>query len=292
MLTHSDDSTTLLDEIDFISSVSGGSFTAAYYGLYGDDIFDHFEDDFLYHDVGGDLLCSDLHSYPVAEAVTASAAVPIVFNPVVLNNYPYCNPNSQLDLTRNSGDPQIQRTIDGLRSYQNKQRRPYIHLVDGGISDNLGLLAIFDVVESSGGNQAFIEKVKTRPRSHLVIISVDASTEPFYGFEQSTKEPSITDTLSAITDTQLHRYNDVTKNVIWRNMQEWVELSKDDDIMTDPYFIHITLKKIPNPTTRFEANSIPTDFTLSDEDVDLLIKEGERQLLDHPLFHQLLGQIK
>ena len=29
----------MLDEVDFISGVSGGSFTAAYYGLFGDRIF-------------------------------------------------------------------------------------------------------------------------------------------------------------------------------------------------------------------------------------------------------------
>ena len=37
----------LLDELDAITSVSGGSFTAAYYGLHGAGIFDTFEADFL-----------------------------------------------------------------------------------------------------------------------------------------------------------------------------------------------------------------------------------------------------
>src|SRR5207244_812668 len=37
----------LLDEVDTISSVSGGSFTAAYYALYGDQIFTDFDDRFL-----------------------------------------------------------------------------------------------------------------------------------------------------------------------------------------------------------------------------------------------------
>jgi NTE family protein len=46
----------LLKEIDEISSVSGGSFTAAYYGLYGDRIFEDFEERFLRQDVQSSLL--------------------------------------------------------------------------------------------------------------------------------------------------------------------------------------------------------------------------------------------
>jgi len=37
----------LLDEVDVISAVSGGSFTAAYYGLFGDRVFEEFEGRFL-----------------------------------------------------------------------------------------------------------------------------------------------------------------------------------------------------------------------------------------------------
>ncbi|MBV9502315.1 MAG: patatin-like phospholipase family protein [Acidobacteriaceae bacterium] len=37
----------LLDEVDVISGVSGGSFTALAYGLYGDKLFDDYETRFL-----------------------------------------------------------------------------------------------------------------------------------------------------------------------------------------------------------------------------------------------------
>ncbi|MGE0417670.1 MAG: patatin-like phospholipase family protein [Acetobacteraceae bacterium] len=40
----------LLDELDAISGVSGGSFTAAYYGLHRDQMFGQYEKDFLYVD--------------------------------------------------------------------------------------------------------------------------------------------------------------------------------------------------------------------------------------------------
>ena len=45
----------LSDEVDVITSVSGGSFTSAYFGLYGDRIFKDFEHDFLRRNVQGEL---------------------------------------------------------------------------------------------------------------------------------------------------------------------------------------------------------------------------------------------
>lgn len=50
----------LLDEIDVISSISGGSFPAAYYALYGSRIFDEFPDRFLYRPIQSDLMKSAL----------------------------------------------------------------------------------------------------------------------------------------------------------------------------------------------------------------------------------------
>jgi len=51
----------LLDEVDLVSGVSGGSFPAAYYGLHGDGIFDDFARRFLYHNVQRDLVLSFLN---------------------------------------------------------------------------------------------------------------------------------------------------------------------------------------------------------------------------------------
>jgi NTE family protein len=48
--------TRLLDEVDLITGVSGGSFTALGYGLYGDRLFDLFENNFLKRDVQRTLI--------------------------------------------------------------------------------------------------------------------------------------------------------------------------------------------------------------------------------------------
>ncbi len=46
----------LLDEVDFISAVSGGSFTAAYYALFGDEIFRDYEKVFLKQNIQAQLM--------------------------------------------------------------------------------------------------------------------------------------------------------------------------------------------------------------------------------------------
>lgn len=49
-------STTLLDEVDFISAISGGSLAAAYYGLYRERFFDAFPQRVLRRDLQGAML--------------------------------------------------------------------------------------------------------------------------------------------------------------------------------------------------------------------------------------------
>ena len=46
----------LIDEVDVITGVSGGSFTALAFGLYGDKLFDIYETSFLKRDVQGELI--------------------------------------------------------------------------------------------------------------------------------------------------------------------------------------------------------------------------------------------
>src|SRR6476620_10271372 len=46
----------MLDEVDVITGVSGGSFTALAYGLYGEKLFDEYEQRFLKRNVQGEIV--------------------------------------------------------------------------------------------------------------------------------------------------------------------------------------------------------------------------------------------
>src|SRR5690606_1960545 len=95
------------------------------------------------------LICSNLDDFSVARAVTASSAVPLLFPSVVLENH-----SDQCTIDKTPIGLQMQRMAvaeetplvlrSTLESYRNRNERPYIHLVDGGITDNLGVRAVMD----------------------------------------------------------------------------------------------------------------------------------------------------
>ena len=63
----------LLDEVDLITGVSGGSFTALSYALYGDQLFSEYETRFLKRNVQGALAQRTLNPVQLAQAASAAA---------------------------------------------------------------------------------------------------------------------------------------------------------------------------------------------------------------------------
>ncbi len=352
----------LLDEIDYISSVSGGSFTSAYYGLYRDRIFTDFEQDFLLLDVEGhliwglanplewfreggrtemairyynehvfhdatfadmntddgplilinasdlghglrfsfiqeyfDLICSDLDQFPVAKAVASSSAVPLVFLPVVLKNYEDCDTSNLPWLAnarkRAATNPLLEQTVDGIDSLLDKDERHYVHLVDGGITDNLGLRALYDLITLSGGIETTLHKLHKKPPSRVVIISVNASTDPEPVMDKSNAEPSISETISAMSDVQLHRYNTGTLALMEASIKQWAEDISTPDHQVTPYFIRIGVRDITEKDHRLIFNKIPTSFALSKEQVDGLVTGGRRVLENNAEYQRLVTDL-
>ena len=354
----------LLDEVDVISSVSGGSFTAAYYGLFGDKLFDDFETVFLNHHIEkqilkrflnpfflispqgrteaaieyyqrtifkyatfGDmmqhpdapmiiinasdlghgvrfsftqeyfnLLCSDLSSFPVARAVTASSAVPLLFNPVVVKNHDKCGKELPLILqtTRNRAkkSAELQMILKGLNTYYNKGQRQYAHFVDGGITDNLGLRAIHDMLEVAGGAKSLMQRLKLRAPKRIVLISVDASTNPARLMDKTNRRPSLAETVGAMSSAQLYRYNVATVELLKNKLQQWAQQLSTPQHLVKPYFIKFGFKDLQSDQQKEFFNKIPTSFSLSPEQVNRLIKAGRQLIRGNVNYQRLLVDIK
>jgi NTE family protein len=88
-------------------------------------------------------ICSDLDSYPISKAVAASAAVQVVFAPVLIKTVPTaCHSQLPECIVRARSEPDtppmLKAFADGIARYHNGEM-PYIKLLDGGLVDNFGI---------------------------------------------------------------------------------------------------------------------------------------------------------
>ncbi len=355
----------LLDEVDVISAVSGGSFTAAYYGLFRDRLFvDYkrkmltrkFSDQLLraifnpvswfstlgrtdyaseiYADAGfGDatfsdmfkngapliainatdlsqglrftflqeyfnLICSDMANFPVSRAVAASAAVPILFNPVVLENYANCEPrdlNNYILARTEDGTVSLKNAAKAALSYNNKQERPYVHLIDGGIADNLGLRMLLESVEFFGGMKEFFDIAHQGepylPARNLVIIVVNASVKADMDIDAFASPPSITQTINAVTDAQLHLYNSETLEWAQLVLDKWSSEMSTPERPVAGHLVVVDLQSVEPESLNRRINLIPTTLGLPENDVDLLIDTGRRLLKSNAEYQRLMQHL-
>jgi NTE family protein len=356
--------TRLLDEVDTISSVSGGSFTSAYYGLYGDKIFDSYEDDFLRRDVQKtlirgllnpvnwfkgiftafdrkemaveyydqtifkgatfadfktdsgpfieinatdlatglrftfnqerfDLICTDLSSYSVSRAVTASSAVPVAFPTVVLKNHA-----DQCDISESSTWQMLENATvegaaqaslkEGLESYRDIERRKFIHLVDGGISDNLGLRAALDRIESLG-EEKFVNEFEPRLKN-VVFVLVNASVDSGSTMELTAKNPSASATMGAFTSAQIDRYSQETLDNFRESLEDINGRFRANGLATRAYFVNVNFDQVKNESINSMLNDLPTSLELEDDEVDQLIIAGRLILRQDPSYLQFMGR--
>jgi NTE family protein len=350
----------LLDAVGVISSVSGGSFTSAYYGLHGDRIFVDFEERFLRRDVEGalvrglldparwfgsrgrtdmavdyyrevlfgdatfadlmrpdgplvlintsdlghgvrfsfvqeyfNLLCSDLSSFPLARAVTASSAVPVLFDPVVVQNFAGCGKALPAWLeaarARLPMDANLRMVVEDDASYGDKTGHRYAHFVDGGITDNLGLRALLETVEVIGGAREYVSQLGLQPPRRIAVIAVNASTDPRQGIDASPKQPGIEQTLNAVTNIQLHRYNTDTLQLMQQSLERWSQVLSTPQRPVQGYFIRLSFEEVSDLPLRRFLNEIPTSLSLSAEQVDRLILTGRELLRNNPRFRALVA---
>ena len=359
---------TLLSDVDRISSVSGGSFTAAYYGLFGDRIFEDFEQDVLRKDIQGDLtsavispinligrafkgesrtelavryydrnifegktfadmrrdvpfilinatdlaaesqfmfmqpqfdfLCSDLSSFKVARAVAASSAVPILFDPILVEKFDDCGfvaPKWLLESeqrAKREGDRRLAEHVRSLNFYLREDGPHYAALVDGGVTDNIGLRALSRTLSLIGDLKGTYKQRNANSRTkRFVVLAINASTSVDTGIGKNREMPSLGATLSALTDVQLHLYNTETNALVKERLRHWAKELSTPELPIKDYFIEIEFDSVSDLELRRLFNDIPTSFVLTDGQVDKLIKAAGQLLRQNPVYQRLLADI-
>jgi len=378
----------LLDEVDIISSVSGGSFTAAYYGLFGQEIFNEFADAFLYRDIQGaltgalfsplnwfklasptysridmaaelydreifkgktfgdlknvghrpyllinatdmtmgstfafvqeqfDWLCSDLNSVSIARAVAASSCFPVAFPPMTIDNHsgacsfsePFWIELALEDLQLN---PRRFRQAQILRSYLDRADRPYIHLLDGGVADNIGLRGPLAAIRSNDPEWSILNRINRGKIEKLVVIVVDAKTAAGVRFDRSPKPPGLTKVLTKISTVPMDNFSFDTVQALRDTFRNWqndqraydrcrgileeqctsAEMPEDPPPQVNFYPIYIGFDQISDSARRHYFQNMATSFVLKRKEVDELRSIGPQLLESSGTFKKLMNSL-
>ena len=373
----------LLDRLDFLSGVSGGSVLAAYYGLHGRATLTEFKERFLLANAeeglqtslslgniarglqGGvndttafpvwldahlfnratfkdmlkrprprvwinaadvynrtafifapvtfSALCSDLASYPVSLAVAASAAVPVVFAPIVIQNYTGNCPTALpewVQRVRNDPDapPLIKSYANALDRYRSGEIK-YVKLLDGGLVDNYGL-AGFTIARLASstpdGPLAPQEAVKLR---RFLFLVVDSGRAPQGKWVETVAGPSGVELITATSDTATEAGAIGSYSSFDDTMNDWQEdlirwrcgLSEADrrrygappgwNCKDVKFFIGKIAFEQLGPERAAALNAVETRFALPPQQIDLLINAGREALNNNTTFRAFLNSL-
>jgi NTE family protein len=355
----------LLDEVDTYAAVSGGSFPAAYYGLYRDRLFTDFERDFLKADIDDyiwgiyllpwkwewmvnpiygtndemgaiydrlmfhgatyadllrngkpfvsinatdinygtvfafsqdefDLICSDLSSFPIARAVAASNGFPVLFSPITLTSYAkQCGGREPVWVKAAAAGGSLSRErqlAELARLYLDPEKTSYVHLMDGGIADNLAMRFMIETAIAYGDNVDRIREAGFNHARRILLISADGESSRDSSWPQQRTVSGLGQIFSAVSGTQIDSYNFETLILANSELRRLVAFLKKvrcaeapiidghpcDDVQG--FFEHLSLSAITDASEREKLQHIPTGLTIPDTDVDELVAAGEKQV--------------
>jgi NTE family protein len=376
-------STSMLDRIDFVSGVSGGSVLAAYYGLKKRAALVDFRERFLLRDAEESLntgvsvlsisralaggvndstqfprwldanlfqgatfgefrqdrrpliwinasdiynrttfvfgtttfsaLCSDLSSYPIADAVAASAAVPVLFAPVVIRSYPErCGTKLPERIERVRRDPlappMLKAFADAMTRYRDGSM-PYVKLLDGGLVDNFGLSG-FTIERLSSetpyGPLTPQQAVKLR---RSIFILADSGRGPAGDWVHTVEGPRGAELVMAAADTAIDASVRASFTAFEATMAQWqselirwrcgLSAEQRQRYGAPPNWncqdLKFSTARIAfdqlGPERAKLLNAVPSRFKLPPEQVDLLIAAGSDALRTNAVYREFVTSV-
>jgi NTE family protein len=170
---------------------------------------------FVFNQTTFDILCSDLNAVPLSRAAAASSAVPVVLSPVTINNYarhlqqalpPWVKLFTEAEEPPRPAARAI-RSLKDMQAYGDGVHRPYLHLVDGGVSDNVGMRAVLDALEIS---QALHEVGAPTPLDdarRIIVFIVNSLSSPPTNWDESETPPGTVGILLKSAGVPIDRYS-------------------------------------------------------------------------------------
>jgi NTE family protein len=253
-----------------------------------------------------DFLCSRLDAVPLARAVAASSAVPLLLAPITFWNHapgpgePGCG---EPPLGRLLQEPAAALAgyrlteLNGLRATEGAMlRRPFVHLLDGGLSDNVGARGPMDYVAQFGSVIEGTRQAGYRGVREAIFIVVNAETSARSPEDRSANVPGPLRSALALADIPINR-NSATAMAEKRSLlQRWeaevraAHARGEYEVFAKDarfHLIEVSLAEEADEALRERLLAIPTTLELPAADVAALASYAREALQRSPDFQRL-----
>jgi NTE family protein len=192
-----------------------------------------------------------------------------------------------------------------MAPFLDSKKKPYLHLVDGGVADNLGLRAVLERVTLMGDPWRTLRYAKMENVHKVVFVVVNAETSIDEKWDRWEKIPPFGAMLDSYSSIAIERYNMETVALLSESFARWAAEIRQgrcgsNPISTAPgacgdiefYLIQVRFDALNDEAERDLLKRLPTSFVLEPEQVDHLRDAARRILRDSKEFQRLLQDLR
>lgn len=248
-------------------------------------------------------LCSDLDTVRLADAVAASAAVPIVFAPIVVAaTSPDCGYHRPQWLSQALADHnaplRLKAYAAALDAYQNAGPNDYVKLLDGGLTDNIGVTGFALERYAAGTPYGPLSPSAAVRLTTLIFIVADAGSGSDRSWAKSLHGPKASELLDVTTSTTLAASVRDEFDALTLAVSQWkgelvryrcglpastVSAYRGSAAGWNCRDVRLVVQHLSfadmDQAMQVKLNAIPTRLRLPVEQVDLAIEAGRKALL-------------
>lgn len=187
----------------------------------------------------------------------------------------------------------LQRQAHG---YQDVEQRPFIHLVDGALVDNLGVRRMLDATAAQGGLAASLNQLPTGSIRKVVLVVVNSERDTAERIDRRGTVPSIAQVADALLFGAGARASHETVAIMDATVKRWTaEIKQAEHGGNNPFAadaqihgIHLSLHDVPDASERRASLQVPTALSITSADVRRLQAMGRLVLRESAAFQALL----
>lgn len=254
-----------------------------------------------------DVICGDLGAFRLSRAAAASSAVPVVLSPVTLDNRGgtcgYRDPGWIADALRRPDPlPSGNRLALRLREIEHRRdgaARPYLHLVDGGLSDNLALYGPVEMLQELMASPRYRAAAGVGRLRRIAVVIVNARSAPRFDWDKVPYGPGVLGLLAQSLSVPINHYSTEAVAALqdtatrWRLQAELDAATGRADALPQVEFalVDVSFEAVADPALRESLQGLPTTFALPDEAVDRLRAAAAQVLRESPAFRRFAASL-